>query len=76
MSVVVVIGLLLLVGLAVGVGMVVGGERNGRERRRLADTRWALWRWEQELHGVAELDGCPSCVLLRRRAELARFPRV
>jgi hypothetical protein len=73
--VVVVLGLAILVGLSVGVGVVVGGERNVRERRRLSASRWKLWQWEQELFAAVEVDGCPTCVLLRRRAELHRTPK-
>jgi hypothetical protein len=73
-AVLVALGLLLLVGLSVAVGVVLAGERHARERRRLAAVRWQLWRWEQELLATAEVDGCASCVLLRRRAELQRPP--
>lgn len=72
---VVITGVIVLIGLAVAVGAVIGGERNARERRRLAATRWQLWQWEQELFAAVESDGCPSCVLLRRRTDLARDPR-
>ena len=67
-------GLLLLCGLAVALGMVIAGERRQRERQRLSRRSWELYRWEQELLNVAELHGCPSCVLLRRRAELHGHP--
>jgi hypothetical protein len=72
---IVILGLAILVGLSVGVGVVIGGERNVRTRRRLAASRWQLWQWEQELFAAVEVDGCPTCVLLRRRAELRRTPQ-
>lgn len=72
MEIVLVVGLIALVIVSFGAGVVIGGERNTRERRRLAGLRWRLWRWEQELLGAAEVDGCPGCVLLRRRAQLHR----
>ena len=72
---IVILGLAVLVGLSVGVGVVIGGERNARERRRLSASRWQLWRWEQEIFAAVETDGCPGCVLLRRRAELHRTPQ-
>jgi hypothetical protein len=71
-AVLVALGLVLLVGLSMAIGVVVAGERHARERRRLAAVRWHLWRWEQELLSTADVDGCASCVLLRRRAELHR----
>lgn len=73
-NVIVVLALLALLGLAVGVGVVIGGEWHVRERRRIAAARWQLWTWEQELLSAVEIDGCPSCVLFRRRAELHRTP--
>lgn len=72
MTIIILVGLLALVAASVGVGVVIGGEINARERRRLADGRWGLWRWEQELLGAADIDSCPGCVLLRRRARLQR----
>jgi len=63
---------LLLAGLAIGV--VIGGERRGFERERLARWGWKLWHWEQELLNTAEVEGCPSCELLRRRRDLQRPP--
>ncbi|GAY09346.1 hypothetical protein [Pseudonocardia sp. N23] len=46
------------------------------EARRAQQTRkhWDLYRWEQELLNAAEVRGCPSCRLLRRRAELHADP--
>jgi hypothetical protein len=72
MTIVIVVGLIVFAAISVGFGVVIGGELNARERRRLADIRWKLWRWEQELLGAADIDGCPGCVLLRKRAGLQR----
>ena len=72
---IVILGLTILVGLSVGAGVIVGGERNIRERRRLSASRWRLWQWEQEIFAAVEVDGCPGCTLLRRRAELQRTPK-
>lgn len=63
---------LLMAGLAIG--FLIGGERRGFERERLARWSWNLWYWEQELLNTAEVQGCPSCELLRRRHELQRRP--
>jgi hypothetical protein len=70
----IVIGLVVLVGLSVAVGMVLAAERLHRQREQLNSRRWALWSWEQELLNLAELRGCRSCQLLRRRAELQHPP--
>jgi len=72
---IIVLGLAILIGLTVGIGVAIGGERNVRERRRLSASRWQLWQWEQELFAAVEVDGCPTCELLRRRAELHRTPK-
>jgi hypothetical protein len=74
-TMIMILALLGLLGLAVGVGVVIGGERHVRERRRVAAARWRLWTWEQELLSAVEFDGCPGCVLLRRRADLHRTPK-
>ena len=68
------IGLALLVGIAITLGMVIAGERMNRERSRIDAQRWELYFWEQEIVNTAELRGCRSCQLLRRRAELQRSP--
>jgi hypothetical protein len=72
-GIVIVIGLLLLL-LAVGLGMLIAGKQQRVQQLRLAKRSWELFRWEQELLNVAELDGCPSCQLLRRRADLQHRP--
>ena len=66
------IAVIVLMALSVFVGRVIAGERVEEKRKRLAAKGWDLWLWEQELINVAELRGCPSCTLLRRRAELHR----
>ncbi|HWM57095.1 MAG TPA: hypothetical protein VNO83_04615 [Pseudonocardia sp.] len=68
------LGLMLLCALAVVLGMLIAGERQHRERERLSSRSWELYLWEQELMNIAELQDCPSCQLLRRRAELHRHP--
>ncbi len=73
-GVVIVFGVFLLFVLAVGVGVLVAGGHLRIRQIRLAKRRWELYRWEQELLNVAELDGCASCRLLRRRAELQYRP--
>jgi hypothetical protein len=73
-AIVITFGLVLLVGVAVVIGMVLAGERDHRERLRLDALRWRLWNWEQEIISAAECRGCPSCELLRRRADLQRGP--
>lgn len=73
-QIVIVIGVLLLFGVAVSIGVLLAGERNHRVRARLDARRSDLWLWEQELLNVAEYRGCPSCQLLRRRADLQRSP--
>jgi hypothetical protein len=73
-EVLLVIGLVMIVGISVGAGMILAGERHRRSRLRLDADRRALWRWEQELLAAAEVRGCPGCHLLRRRAELQRLP--
>jgi hypothetical protein len=73
-GIVVTLGLLLLLGLSIAAGMVLSGERHHRRRSRLDALRWELWRWEQEIITAADCRGCPSCALLRRRAELQRGP--
>lgn len=66
------IALVGLVMLSVFIGRAIAGERVEEKSKRLAVKHWNLWLWEQELINVAELRGCPSCALLRRRAELQR----
>jgi len=73
-GVVIVFGLFVLFLLAVGIGILIAGEQQRIQRLRLAKLSWELFRWEQELLNIAELDGCPSCRLLRRRADLLRHP--
>jgi hypothetical protein len=73
-GIVIALGLMVLVGLAAGTGVLLAGERHHRARVRLDSQRWVLWRWEQELISAADCRGCPSCELLRRRAELQRSP--
>jgi hypothetical protein len=73
-GVVLVIGGSLLFLLAMGIGVLLAGEQGRVRRLRLAKRSWELYRWEQELLNVAELDGCPSCRLLRRRSDLQRRP--
>jgi len=73
-GVVIVFGLFMLFLLAVGIGILIAGEQQRINRLRSAKRSWELFRWEQELLNIAELDGCPSCRLLRRRAELQRRP--
>jgi len=68
------LGLLTLLGFAVAIGMLIAGERLHRERNRLNSRRWQLYLWEQEIVNLAELRGCRSCQLLRRRADLQRPP--
>jgi hypothetical protein len=71
---VIVSGSFLLFLLATGIGMLVACQQQRIQRLRLAKRSWELYRWEQELLNVAELDGCPSCQLLRRRADLQHRP--
>lgn len=66
------IALVVLMTLSVAVGLVIAGERVEEKHKRLAVKHWDLWLWEQELINSAELLGCPSCRLLRRRADLHR----
>ncbi|NMI01590.1 hypothetical protein [Pseudonocardia acidicola] len=66
------LGLVVLVVLSVGLGKILAGERIEGQRKRLAAKQWDLWLWEQELLNIAEFRGCPSCQLLRRRADLQR----
>jgi hypothetical protein len=73
-GVVVVLGCVVLFLLAVGAAVLIVGAHQRVRRLRLAKRHWELYRWEQELLNVAELDGCPSCRLLRRRAELQHRP--
>jgi hypothetical protein len=73
-GVVLVIGGSLLFLLAMGIGVLLAGEQGRVRRLRLAKRSWELYRWEQELLNVAELDGCPSCRLLRSRSDLQRRP--
>jgi hypothetical protein len=68
------VGLLLLCTLTVAIGMLIAGEQGHVERQRLSRRSWELYLWEQELINIAELQDCPSCQLLRRRAELHRHP--
>ena len=71
MSVVVfMIGFVIVAGVAVIAGMVFARERDRHRAARLDAQRWRLWRWEQALIAAADSDGCPSCHLLRARAEL------
>jgi hypothetical protein len=73
-GIVIVFGSFLLFVLATGIGMLIAGEQQRIQRLRLAKRGWELYNWEQELINLAELDGCPSCRLLRRRAELQHRP--
>lgn len=71
-AVVITIGLVLLVAVSLAAGVVLAGELNHRTRVRLNARRHDLYTWEQELLTAAESRSCPSCALLRRRAELLR----
>jgi hypothetical protein len=73
-GVVIALGLIVLVGLSTAAGMVTAGERLHRQRLRLDSLSWQLWHWEQELLNAADYRDCPSCRLLRHRAELQRSP--
>ena len=67
---------LIFICVSVGIvaGMVIHGERRACERQRLAAWHWRNWHWEQELLSTAQIRGCPSCELLRRRNELQTSP--
>ncbi|AEA22628.1 hypothetical protein ACFQ34_15430 [Pseudonocardia benzenivorans] len=52
------------------IGRMIAKEEVEAQRERQARKQWDLYRWEQELINTAELRGCPSCSLLRRRADL------
>jgi hypothetical protein len=73
-EVVVAIGSFLLLLLSTGVGMLIASQQQRIRRLRLAKRSWELYRWEQDLLNLAELDGCPGCRLLRRRADLQHRP--
>jgi hypothetical protein len=73
-TIVIVLGSILLFLLAIGIGVLIAEGSQRTQRLRLAKRSWEMYRWEQELLNVAELDGCPSCRLLRRRAELQYRP--
>ena len=68
------VGVLALILVCIAIGVFLGSERRVSERQRLEARRWNLWHREQELLNAAELRGCPSCQLLRRRDELQRPP--
>lgn len=66
---VIVLGVGLLVGLAIGIGVV---ERDGGLRRqswrRIAAKRRELGIWERQLLKAAESRGCAGCEIWRTRA--------
>jgi hypothetical protein len=72
--IVVAVGLAALIGLSVAVGVGAAREEVGKERERLRGLEWDLWIREQEIVSLAEVTGCRSCELLRRRAELHSAP--
>ncbi|MCE3550497.1 hypothetical protein LWC33_03405 [Pseudonocardia sp. RS11V-5] len=73
-AIVVAVGLAALVGLSVSIGVAVGKEEVEKERNRLKGVEWDLWLRENEIVSVAAVTGCPSCALLRARAELQSPP--
>ncbi|MGB9376065.1 MAG: hypothetical protein WCB04_00970 [Mycobacteriales bacterium] len=74
MEIVTAIAIVILILICITAGVILAGQRSERDTARLAAQRWNLWIWEQELINAADVHGCPSCQLLRRREELHRPP--
>lgn len=68
------LGLLILLGASSIVGVLLAHSHQRVQRLRISKRSWELYQWEQELLNTAELNGCPSYRLMRRRSELQYRP--
>jgi hypothetical protein len=68
------IGIVGLIGLSVSVGFGIARQQSDERAEQLRRHEWDLWLREHEMIGVAEMTGCPSCALLRARADLQSAP--
>jgi hypothetical protein len=74
MTVFVTLGITALTVASVIVGRLSAADTVEARHAQQMRKHWGLYLWEQELINAAEVRGCPSCRLLRRRAELHANP--